>query len=84
MLADWLRERLLEMHNQETGGSSSNVTRVIVLPGAPDMAAGEITDKGYVNQRICLTRRAQSVIDLYAGESAEHQLPSSAHMVVIV
>jgi hypothetical protein len=24
------------------------------------------------------------VIDLYAGESAEHQLPSSAHMVVIV
>jgi feruloyl-CoA synthase len=84
MLADWLRERLLEMHNQETGGSSSNVTRVIVLPDTPNMAAGEITDKGYVNQRVCLTRRASSLADLYAGESAKHQAPSSAHMVVIV
>jgi feruloyl-CoA synthase len=82
-LADWLRESLLAMHHQDTGGSSSNVTRVIVLPDTPDMAAGEITDKGYVNQRICLARRAQSVADLYAGESAAHRLASSAHMVVV-
>jgi feruloyl-CoA synthase len=84
MLADWLRERLLELHNQDLGGSSSNVTRVIVLPDTPDMARGEITDKGYVNQRICLAQRAQSVADLYAGASAQHRAPSSAHMVVIV
>lgn len=84
MLADWLREHLLEMRNLESGGSSSHVTRVIVLPDTPHMGAGEITDKGYVNQRICLARRAQSVTDLYAGDSAEHQSPHSAHMVVIV
>jgi feruloyl-CoA synthase len=82
-LADRLREGLLELRQQEPGGSSTAVTRVIVLPDTPDMAAGEITDKGYVNQRMCLSRRAQSVQDLYAGESAEHKAPSSAHMVIV-
>ena len=82
-LAERLVEGLLTLRNQEVSGSSQNVTRVMVLPGTPDMAAGEITDKGYLNQRLCLSRRAQSVAELYAGESPLHQAPSSAHMVVV-
>jgi feruloyl-CoA synthase len=31
------------------------------------MAAGEITDKGYVNQRLTLQRRAAEVAALYAS-----------------
>ena len=38
----------------------------MLLPDAPSAAAGEITDKGYVNQRTALTRRAADVEALYA------------------
>jgi feruloyl-CoA synthase len=34
------------------------------------MAAGEITDKGYVNQRLVLQRRAADVEALYAAGSS--------------
>ena len=51
-------------------GSSQAPTRAFVLPDLPDMAAGEITDKGYVNQRMVLTRRADVVALLYGdGDS---------------
>jgi feruloyl-CoA synthase len=50
----------------EGGGSSHTPTRVLLLPDAPSMAAGEITDKGYVNQRLTLQRRAAEVQALYA------------------
>ena len=82
-LADVLSEGLVTMRTQDSGGSSQAVSRMIVLPDTPSMATGEITDKGYLNQRICLTRRAQAVSDLYAGESAAHQAPSSAYMVIV-
>ena len=47
-------------------GSSQAPARALVLAGAPDAAAGEITDKGYVNQRLVLQRRAADVAALYA------------------
>jgi feruloyl-CoA synthase len=47
-------------------GSSQSPTRALLLPDAPDAAAGEITDKGYVNQRLVLSRRADAVLRLYA------------------
>lgn len=50
----------------EGGGSSQAPARALVLPDAPSMAAGEITDKGYVNQRLTLARRAAEVEALYA------------------
>jgi feruloyl-CoA synthase len=49
-------------------GSSQVPVRAMVLPDAPDMAAGEITDKGYVNQRMVLTRRADVVSRLYGHD----------------
>jgi feruloyl-CoA synthase len=46
--------------------SSHRIARVIVLDGAPSIDANEITDKGYVNQRLVLERRAVEVERLYA------------------
>jgi feruloyl-CoA synthase len=51
---------------EEGAGSSQTPTRALLLPDAPNAAAGEITDKGYVNQRQVLTRRAAEVEALYA------------------
>ena len=53
----------------EGGGSSQTPARALVLPDAPSMAAGEITDKGYLNQRLTLQRRAAEVDALYASPS---------------
>jgi feruloyl-CoA synthase len=50
----------------EGGGSSQLPSRLRWLDGLPDAASGEITDKGYLNQRIALTRRAAEVAALYA------------------
>jgi feruloyl-CoA synthase len=51
----------------EGGGSSQSPTRARVLDEPPNADAGEITDKGYINQRAVLTRRASEVIALYSN-----------------
>jgi feruloyl-CoA synthase len=51
----------------EGGGSSQVPTRALVLAEAPSADAGEITDKGYINQGAVLRRRAEAVARLYAG-----------------
>jgi feruloyl-CoA synthase len=64
-----LRERLralLVARNARAGGSSQRVERVLLLPDAPSGSEGEITDKGSVNQRRVLQRRATDVARLYA------------------
>ena len=50
----------------EGAGSSQTPARALVLPDSPLAGAGEITDKGYVNQRAVLARRAADVEALYA------------------
>ena len=47
-------------------GSSRRIKRVLVMTEAPSIDAGEITDKGYVNQRLVISRRADLVKALYA------------------
>jgi feruloyl-CoA synthase len=47
-------------------GSAGRVERLLLLDTPPDMDAGEITDKGYVNQRAVLARRADAVERLFA------------------
>jgi feruloyl-CoA synthase len=49
------------------GGSSQVPTRALVLAEPPSTDAGEITDKGYINQGAVLRRRAEAVNRLYAG-----------------
>ncbi|MGQ0843810.1 MAG: feruloyl-CoA synthase [Sporichthyaceae bacterium] len=55
-------------------GSAARIERLIVMEEPPVMDAGEITDKGYVNQRNVLERREALVADLYASECASHVL----------
>jgi feruloyl-CoA synthase len=49
------------------GGSSMRPQRLLVLQEPPSIDANEITDKGYINQRAVLERRATLTEHLYAG-----------------
>lgn len=66
----------------EGGGSSHVPQRLLVLKESPSIDAGEITDKGYINQAAVLARRAPDVAVLYGDEVVPHvirlsQLPVS-------
>jgi feruloyl-CoA synthase len=64
------REGLLEALRvlaREPGGSSMRPSRLMVLDEPPSLDDGEITDKGYMNQRAILERRAAEVDELYRG-----------------
>ena len=54
----------------EGGGSSTHATRAVLMADPPGIDAGEITDKGYINQRAVLARRAALVESLYADPPA--------------
>ena len=43
------------------GGSSTYATRALLLAEPPSVDGGEITDKGYINQRAVLARRPDAV-----------------------
>ncbi len=64
MLAQRIRDGLLAMRASGRG-SSEAPTRALVLVEPPNADAGEITDKGYLNQRAVLARRADDVMALY-------------------
>jgi len=55
-------------------GSSNRVCRAIVLGAPPSLDAGEMTDKGSINQRAVLERRADLVAELYAAEPSPRVL----------
>jgi len=61
----------LQTLRAQGGGSSQFPARVLVLSEPPSADAGEITDKGYVNQRTTLARRSADVQALYAEPSDE-------------
>jgi feruloyl-CoA synthase len=72
---DELRARLTAFASGSTG-SSNRICRAILLSEPPLLDAGEITDKGSINQRAVLSRRADLVAELYAPEP-------SARVIVI-
>ena len=51
------------------GGSSSFATRALLLADLPSVDGGEITDKGYINQRAVLEHRAGLIEDIYARQA---------------
>jgi feruloyl-CoA synthase len=55
----------LVAHNRSAGGSSNRIARALVLRDPPSVDAGEITDKGYINQRAVLEQRARLVDAIY-------------------
>jgi len=56
----------LKRHNDSHPGSSTRVGRAMLMAEPPSMDAGEITDKGYINQSTSLARRDKLVQKLYA------------------
>ena len=60
-------KRGLEAHNKSTEGASSmRVARVMLMTEPASIDGNELTDKGYINQRAGLERRAALVERLYA------------------
>jgi len=55
----------LQALRAEGAGSSQTPTRAIIQDEPPSADAGEITDKGYINQRAVLARRSADVAALY-------------------
>jgi feruloyl-CoA synthase len=55
---------LAKLRAQNGGGSSGHATRAMLLAEPASVDGGEITDKGYINQRAVLTRRAGAVATL--------------------
>ena len=63
---DKLRE-LLESFATQSTGISTRVQRALVLQQPPSMDAGELTEKGSINQKAVLRNRAALVEELYSG-----------------
>jgi feruloyl-CoA synthase len=66
-----VRDLLLAFAASATG-SATRVTRAMMLEEPPSLDAGEVTDKGSLNQRAILTRRRDLVEELYAETPAPH------------
>ena len=56
----------LAAHNAANPGSSTQIKRVILMAEQASIDGGELTDKGYINQRATLERRSAMVEQLYA------------------
>lgn len=64
--------RGLEAHNRECEGASSRmIARAMLMVEPPSIDGNELTDKGYINQRAGLERRAALVERLYADQPDE-------------
>jgi len=58
----------IERHNAAHPQSSTRIGRALVLTEPPSVDGHEITDKGYINQRAVLERRAADVARLHATD----------------
>ena len=59
----------LRSFSEGSTGSSSRIARAIVLEEPPSLDGGEMTDKGSINQRAVLSRRAAVVEELYSASA---------------
>lgn len=67
-VVEFLKQRFREYN--EAVGSSERICAFSLLKEPPSMAAGEITDKAYVNQRAVLKHRSEQVERLYCNETS--------------
>ena len=69
-------KRGLEAHNASATGSSMRIARAMLMAEPPSIDGHELTDKGYINQRATLERRADQVARL-------HRDPPDADVIVV-
>ena len=67
------RSRLKSLAQKSTG-SSNRIARATLLEEPPSLDAGEMTDKGSINQRAVLSRRIALVDEVYRDPPAEKVL----------
>ncbi len=60
----------LAAYNDENPGSSARIGRVLMLTEPPLIDANEIPNKGYIDQRAVLQRRA-SLVETLSGDDPE-------------
>jgi feruloyl-CoA synthase len=60
-------QSLLESFAEQATGNSNRVVRAVLVEEPPSLDAGEVTDKGSLNQRAVLERRAELVEELYSS-----------------
>jgi feruloyl-CoA synthase len=65
---------LLESFAAQATGNSNRVERALLLEEPPALDAGEVTDKGSLNQRAILERRAGLVEEIYAARPPQRVL----------
>jgi feruloyl-CoA synthase len=58
--------RAIARWNAEHAMSSTKIARVLLLPDQPSIDSNEITDKGYINQRLALEHRRDAVEQIFA------------------
>ncbi len=60
----------LRRHNAGQIGSSTRIGRFAFLPSPPSLEDGEITEKGYINQRAMIQNRATDIERLFASHAS--------------
>jgi feruloyl-CoA synthase len=65
-------QKLLQAFAATSTGSSNCVARAILMEGPPSLDAGEITDKGSLNQRAVIDCRAALVEEMYSAVEMPH------------
>jgi feruloyl-CoA synthase len=68
-IRDALRERLVKFLTTSTG-SSTRITRAVLIATPLSIDRGEVTDKGSINQRAVLDHRAGLIDELYSSTPA--------------
>jgi feruloyl-CoA synthase len=71
LIRDAFRERFCRFLETSTG-SSTRITRAVLLDTPLSIDRGEVTDKGSINQRAVLEHRADLIDGLYAPVPAAH------------
>jgi feruloyl-CoA synthase len=67
-----VRSGLRKLREDNGGSTSRFATRARLLAAPPSVDTGEITDKGYINQRAVLTCRAGEVALLQGGDPSRY------------
>jgi feruloyl-CoA synthase len=76
VIRDAFRERLIRFLATSTG-SSTRITRAVLIDTPLSIDRGEITDKGSINQRAVLEHRAATIDAIYAPVPAAHVITLS-------